>query len=165
MKKRMIFFILFWETDKLRFYKSTKSIWNTSSKSVGSSSTQTTVSADRIALRAREWANLLPSLLTCWKLILLKLEQDSWISLITWPKRVRFSLLLEAACTIRMLSPSTIIEKRLNSLAKTTALLQAKASTASTEWGSRIFWLRATIISPSLSRTTTPILAMPELPN
>ena len=62
----MVFFFFF-KKQVSQFY-SGKSSWNTFSKSSGSSSNHTSVSVAKTALLAREWANLLPSLRTCWKL-------------------------------------------------------------------------------------------------
>ena len=127
----------------------------TSSKSCGSSSIHTSVSADRTALLARAWANMLPFLLTCKKLQVNR-EDKSLISSIIWPYSVCTGLAPTIAWITCKESPSITTWWRLSSWAKRMALHAAKASTTSAFPGSLTLWLKAAMTSPSESLTTTP---------
>ena len=148
---------IFFRRSKGNFIQITqRSFWNTSSRSLGSSSTHTSVSAVKTALRAKECANELPSLNTWWKEQIYNVAPILRASSITCPYNVR---LLPGACKawITLLqSPSTITLRKLISVASYTARLAARASAISTNWGNAIFWLRAANTFPLQSLTTTP---------
>ena len=149
-----LFFFFIWERSKWIYW--TKSNRNTSSKSLGSFSTQTSVSTDKTALLARAWANLLPSLRTWIKEQLTKDELEQRISSIIWPNRVRQAPGALMAWMTRWQSPSKHTWKSINSFTKITTLWAASASACSTDWGLYIFWLSAPMMLPELSQTTTP---------
>ena len=124
------FFFFFGEKGKEIYYR--KSNWNTSSKSLDRSSNHTSKSINKIALRVRAWASLLPSLLT-WLKLQQTVEDKIWTSAITCPNIVHDGLALLMALITSNESPSTTIRWIQSSLAKLMVLLATKASTISTD--------------------------------
>lgn len=164
------FFFSFSEKEVSQFYW-TKSDWNTTSKSLSRDSTHISVSADKTALLAKEWANRFPSWWRClnsqnrWRCLNSqnrKVALNLLHSSVIWPNNVL--LLPISSRTVMTLepSPSTSALNKLSSLANKIARRAAMASANSMEWTRGIRWLKAEIIWPIWSQKTTPIPAQPE---